>query len=93
MVELSAGFEHFENLIENLENLKFEIKFLGKNHLFLKMEIDNPSSNLKGNTMSWVAIDWYQETWIWMFNGFVNAGIDSKKATDWRSTKSSDISM
>jgi hypothetical protein len=55
------------------------------------MEIDNLSSNLTCNTMHCVAIDWYQETLIWMVNGFVNAEIDPKKATDWSSTKGSYI--
>jgi hypothetical protein len=38
-----------------------------------------------------LAIDWYQETCIWIFDRFVNAEIDPKKATDWSSTKSSYI--
>jgi hypothetical protein len=79
------------NSIENLKIWKFEIRFLGKKHLFLKMEMDNPFSNLTCNTMHCVAIDWYQETSIWMVNGFVNVEIDLKKATHWSSTKSSYI--
>ena len=53
--------------------------------------MDNPFSNLTCNTMHCVAIDWYQETSIWMVNGFVNVEIDLKKATHWSSTKSSYI--
>jgi hypothetical protein len=41
--------------------------------------------------MHCVAIDWYQETLIWMVDGFVNAEIDPQKATNWSSTKSSYI--
>jgi hypothetical protein len=92
MVDFSAGFEKFENSIENLKIWKFEIQFLGKKHLFLKMEIDNPFSNLTGNTMYCVAIDWCKETCIWMVDEFVNAEISPKKATDWSDTKSSSIS-
>jgi hypothetical protein len=67
---------------QKLKISKFEIQFLGKKHLFLQIGIDNPPSNLTCNTMHCVAIDWYQETCIWMFDGFVNAEIDPKKATD-----------
>jgi len=41
--------------------------------------------------MHCVANVWYQETSIWMVNGFVNAEVDPKKATNWSSTKSSYI--
>jgi hypothetical protein len=41
--------------------------------------------------MHYVANVWYQETLIWMVNGFVNAEIDPQKATDWSSTKGSYI--
>ncbi|SAM06218.1 hypothetical protein [Absidia glauca] len=36
------------------------------------MEIDNPSSKFTGNTMHCVAINGYQETCIWMFNGNIS---------------------
>jgi hypothetical protein len=64
----------------------------GKNDFFLRTEIDNPSSNLTGNTMQCAAVEWYQETCTFMFYGAVSARISRKKATSWSGLKIVNIS-
>jgi hypothetical protein len=77
-----SGEKETQNVFQGDGSTLFSVK----NDLFFRNEIDNLRSNLTRIWTCFVSIAWYQETCIWMSNGFMNATISFQKATAWSGT-------